>query len=141
MKVRMVHRKRTFAVIIKDQGEGIAPEQLERIFERFYRVDDARTRHEGGTGLGLSIARHSMRAHGGDVTVRSEPGKGSQFTLSFPLSDRPAKKQAKRVKRARKALKKLADTPVSNTSGPDSQHGDTADLDILSSDTNSKGNE
>lgn len=117
VKVRMVHRKRSFAVVIKDQGSGIAPDHLERIFERFYRVDDARTRIEGGTGLGLSIARHSMRAHGGDVTVRSEPGKGSQFTLSFPLNDLPAKKQAKRVKRARKALKKLTDTSDTDSKG------------------------
>lgn len=107
VKVRMSHRKRHFAVSIRDTGEGVAPEHQERIFERFYRVDTARSRTDGGTGLGLSIARHSLRAHGGDIALRSELGKGSRFTLTFPLGDVPAKRRAKSVKRARKALKHL----------------------------------
>ncbi|GAA1316712.1 sensor histidine kinase [Leucobacter albus] len=110
VRVRIAHKKRHFTVTITDAGPGIAPEHLERIFERFYRVDGARSRDDGGTGLGLSIARHSLRAHGGDVTVRSTPGEGSRFTLSFPLSDIPKKKRAKRVKRTRKALQQLTDT-------------------------------
>ncbi len=110
VRIRIAHKKRHFTVTITDSGPGIAEEHLERIFERFYRVDGARSREDGGTGLGLSIARHSLRAHGGDVTVRSTPGEGARFTLSFPLNDIPKKKRAKRVKRTRKALKQLTDT-------------------------------
>ena len=110
VRIRIAHKKRHFTVTITDTGQGIPEEHLERIFERFYRVDGARSREDGGTGLGLSIARHSLRAHGGDVTVRSTPGEGSRFTLSFPLTDIPKKKRAKRVKRTRKALQQLTDT-------------------------------
>lgn len=83
-------------ITVTDQGEGIAAEHLPRIFERFYRVDAARSRASGGTGLGLAIARHTMRAHGGDIRVWSQPGVGSTFTLVFPLPD------AKQVPKARK---------------------------------------
>lgn len=71
-------------ILVTDQGEGIEAEQLERIFERFYRVDTARTRDEGGTGLGLSIVRHTMLSLGGTVSVWSKKGVGSTFTLRFP---------------------------------------------------------
>ncbi|HWB20292.1 MAG TPA: ATP-binding protein, partial [Phycisphaerales bacterium] len=71
---------------IRDQGQGIAPEHLERIFERFYRVDKARSREVGGTGLGLSIVKHIARAHDGQVEVDSELGKGSEFRLLLPVS-------------------------------------------------------
>ncbi|QIM15241.1 histidine kinase [Leucobacter insecticola] len=91
-----------FLVTVTDQGEGVAPEHLQRIFERFYRVDGARTRGEGGTGLGLSIARHTMRAHGGDVDVWSQPGVGSSFTLSFPLPEDKGKSKSKSSKRTKK---------------------------------------
>lgn len=107
--IRIAHKKRHFTVTVTDSGDGIDPEHIERIFERFYRVDNARSREDGGTGLGLAIARHSLRAHGGDVTVRSEPGKGARFTLAFPLYDIPKKKRARRVRRTRKALKQLTD--------------------------------
>jgi two-component system sensor histidine kinase SenX3 len=72
-------------VAVADQGHGIPESEQERIFERFYRVDAARSRATGGTGLGLAIVKHVMAAHNGKVTVRSVEGAGSTFTLSIPL--------------------------------------------------------
>ena len=72
------------AVSVTDQGEGLSPEDQERVFERFYRVDSARSRHTGGTGLGLSIVKHVMANHGGEVTLWSQPGQGSTFTIRLP---------------------------------------------------------
>ena len=72
------------AVTVRDHGIGIPSRDLERIFERFYRVDPARSRATGGTGLGLAIVRHVAQAHGGDVTVGSVEGEGSTFRLSLP---------------------------------------------------------
>lgn len=81
----LVERKVDSVILqVTDHGSGIEPEDSERIFERFYRVDNARTREEGGTGLGLSIVRHTMLAVGGSVAVWSKPGVGSTFTLTFP---------------------------------------------------------
>jgi two-component system sensor histidine kinase SenX3 len=71
-------------VTISDQGIGIPEKDLERIFERFYRVDPARSRITGGTGLGLSIVKHIITNHGGDVSVWSKEGAGSTFTLRIP---------------------------------------------------------
>ena len=71
-------------VIVSDQGQGIPESELGRIFERFYRVDAARSRATGGTGLGLSIVKHVCANHGGDVTVWSEVGRGSTFTIRLP---------------------------------------------------------
>jgi len=72
------------AIHVTDTGEGIPSEHLERIFERFYRVDKARSREMGGTGLGLAIVKHLARAHGGEVAVRSKLGEGSTFTIRLP---------------------------------------------------------
>jgi two-component system sensor histidine kinase SenX3 len=72
------------SVSVTDQGEGLSPEDQERVFERFYRVDAARSRHTGGTGLGLSIVKHVIANHGGEVTLWSQPGQGSTFTMRLP---------------------------------------------------------
>ena len=69
---------------VRDTGIGIAPEHVPRIFERFYRVDPARSREEGGTGLGLSIVRHLAEAHGGRVRAESAPGRGTTIAAFFP---------------------------------------------------------
>jgi len=74
----------TTQIEVKDHGIGIPARDLERIFERFYRVDRARSRETGGTGLGLAIVRHVASNHAGDVRVASHEGEGSTFTLSFP---------------------------------------------------------
>jgi signal transduction histidine kinase len=71
---------------LKDTGEGIAPEHLPYIFERFYRVEKSRARSEGGSGLGLAIVKKMVQAHGGRVWVESEPGKGSAFYVALPIS-------------------------------------------------------
>ncbi|MCU1555382.1 MAG: two-component sensor histidine kinase, partial [Arthrobacter sp.] len=72
------------AVSVTDQGEGLSPEDQERVFERFYRVDAALSRHTGVTGLGLSIVKHVISNHGGEVTLWSQPGQGSTFTIRLP---------------------------------------------------------
>ena len=77
--------------MVRDHGIGIPTRDLERIFERFYRVDRARSRETGGTGLGLAIVRHVAQAHGGDVTVESREGEGSMFTLHVPISNGSAR--------------------------------------------------
>lgn len=76
-------------IAVIDQGVGIAADDLDRVFERFYRVDPARSRATGGTGLGLSIVKHVAADHGGDVTVWSEPGRGSTFTIRLPRAAAP----------------------------------------------------
>jgi len=71
-------------VEVRDHGIGIPRRDLERIFERFYRVDRARSRETGGTGLGLAIVRHVVHNHQGEVRVTSREGEGSTFTLRLP---------------------------------------------------------
>jgi two-component system sensor histidine kinase SenX3 len=75
---------------ITDTGLGIPARDLDRIFERFYRVDPARSRGTGGTGLGLAIVRHVVQSHGGDVEVRSVLGAGSTFIVRIPLAGEAA---------------------------------------------------
>lgn len=78
----------TVQVVVSDQGRGIPEADQDRIFERFYRVDPARSRATGGTGLGLSIVKHICENHGGDVTVWSQEGQGSTFTIRLPAAGR-----------------------------------------------------
>ena len=74
---------------VVDDGPGIPKESQIRIFERFYRVDKARSREQGGTGLGLAIVKHVIQAHGGEVRIESEPGSGANFVLSLPAAPAP----------------------------------------------------
>jgi two-component system phosphate regulon sensor histidine kinase PhoR len=71
-------------ISIQDDGPGIPPESLERVFERFYRVDKARSREQGGTGLGLSIVKHIIQSHGGRAWAKSQIGEGTTFYVTFP---------------------------------------------------------
>jgi two-component system phosphate regulon sensor histidine kinase PhoR len=73
-------------VEVIDDGPGIPHDAQDRIFERFYRVDKARSREQGGTGLGLAIVKHVIQAHGGEVRIESEPGNGSKFILNLPAA-------------------------------------------------------
>jgi two-component system phosphate regulon sensor histidine kinase PhoR len=73
-------------ISVEDTGEGIPAHHLDRLFERFYRVDRARSRELGGTGLGLAIVKHLARAHGGEVTVESRFGEGTRFTIELPTN-------------------------------------------------------
>lgn len=84
--VRGRQTKTTVEITVADSGPGIHPEHLPHIFERFYRVDKARSRSSGGNGLGLAIAREIARAHGGDITVKSTPGKGTTFMVHLPAA-------------------------------------------------------
>lgn len=78
------HKDGVIEIAVTDQGVGIAEEELDRVFERFFRSDSARSRKTGGTGLGLSIVKHAVQNHGGDVRVWSQLGSGSTFTIRLP---------------------------------------------------------
>ncbi|WP_344096432.1 sensor histidine kinase [Microbacterium deminutum] len=90
-------------IAVTDRGIGIAEGDQDRIFERFYRADQARSRRTGGSGLGLSIVKHAVQRHGGEVVLWSRPGRGSTFTIRLPQTDPPldqaAPKKRKRPKR------------------------------------------
>ncbi|MDQ1715939.1 MAG: two-component system, OmpR family, sensor histidine kinase SenX3 [Frankiaceae bacterium] len=75
------------SIAVTDRGVGIDPGEVPRLFERFYRVDPARSRATGGSGLGLAIVKHIVLNHGGEIAVSSTPGAGSTFTLRLPLTD------------------------------------------------------
>jgi two-component system sensor histidine kinase SenX3 len=81
-------------IAVTDQGIGIAESELDRVFERFYRVDQARSRATGGTGLGLAIVKHIATNHGGGVSVWSLQGSGSTFTIRLPLAEQPERHSA-----------------------------------------------
>lgn len=84
IKLELGERGREIIFTVKDTGSGIAAEDRERVFERFYRVDESRNRQAGGTGLGLAIARSYVEAHGGKIWVESEPGQGTEFFFTIP---------------------------------------------------------
>lgn len=93
-----VRRRKSWAeLVVSDTGIGIPPEALERIFDRFYRVDKTRSRAGGGTGLGLAIVKAIVDAHGGRVSVSSAPGQGTTFLVRLPMAAVPAVGQAKRA--------------------------------------------
>ncbi|MEJ1088961.1 ATP-binding protein [Microbacterium sp. Mu-80] len=108
-------------IAVADQGIGIAEADAERIFERFYRADEARSRRTGGTGLGLSIVKHATQRHGGEVRLWSRPGQGSTFTIRLPRIEAPSvgKKGAKK-----KAKKKRSDKKSATAVG--ARNGETA---------------
>ena len=85
--VEAVRTPHEILIHVRDQGCGIEAEHLDRLFERFYRVDKARSRKLGGTGLGLAIVKHIALVHGGRVEIESEIGKGSTFRIMLPLQD------------------------------------------------------
>jgi signal transduction histidine kinase len=74
------------ALSVRDRGSGISPEDQKRIFERFYRADNARVRNVRGSGIGLSLVKHIAESHGGRVEVESAPGQGSTFTVFVPAA-------------------------------------------------------
>jgi two-component system sensor histidine kinase BaeS len=73
-------------VRVRDSGAGIAEEDLPHVFDRFYRADRSRSRATGGAGLGLAIVRQLVEAHGGQIEVESEPGRGTAFTFTLPVA-------------------------------------------------------
>ena len=84
VEVALVENNDEIVVSVRDQGQGVAREHLPRLFERFYRVDKARSRDMGGTGLGLAIVKHIAQIHGGRVSVDSVVGLGSTFRVHLP---------------------------------------------------------
>ncbi|MGH9116296.1 MAG: sensor histidine kinase [Acidimicrobiales bacterium] len=89
VRISVTYEPGAVEIAVSDHGVGIPARDLDRIFERFYRVDRARSRSTGGTGLGLSIVRHVAVSHGGSVGVRSIEGEGSTFTLRLPVAGLP----------------------------------------------------
>jgi two-component system OmpR family sensor kinase len=87
VRVRVGRTNGKATIAVEDTGPGLRPEDLERIFERFYRADESRSRASGGVGLGLSIVAAVAEAHGGAVAARSEPGKGAAFEITLPLAE------------------------------------------------------
>jgi signal transduction histidine kinase len=85
VEISLVKEKKRAVISVKDNGVGISSEDVNRIFDRFYRVDKARSRETGGTGLGLSIAQSAVEFHNGAIEVESTPGEGSEFKIILPL--------------------------------------------------------
>lgn len=101
-------------IAVTDHGIGIPEGEQQRVFERFYRADQARSRRTGGTGLGLSIVKHAVQRHGGEVRLWSRPGHGSTFTIRLPRTDAPQPDARTRKKRSRPQPDLTVDAAVSN---------------------------
>ena len=86
MQVTVTKENETAAVTVRDTGIGISPDQQDRVFERFYRVDKSHSKASGGTGLGLSIVKHAVQYHHGAIHLQSEVGKGTEIRVTFPLA-------------------------------------------------------
>jgi two-component system sensor histidine kinase VicK len=84
--IEAAQRNDMVEVCVSDTGIGIPEDKQEKLFERFYQVDSSMTRRYGGTGMGLAIAKEIVEAHGGRITVKSEPGKGSKFCFTLPTA-------------------------------------------------------
>lgn len=126
-------------ISVTDQGIGLSTQDTERVFERFYRVDPARSRITGGTGLGLSIVKHIIATHGGQVKVWSRLGKGSTFTVVLPLAGNAADDEATSsapdgVLLEHSAQAEDADASGANTSGADAAGAGAADADTDAAD-------
>ncbi len=104
-------------IAVTDRGIGIAEADQERIFERFYRADQARSRRTGGSGLGLSIVKHAVQRHGGEVRLWSRPGRGSTFTITLPLVAAPEDIPGKRKKKPKKRAAAAVPASVSSSHG------------------------
>lgn len=100
-------------IAVTDQGVGIPEGERERVFERFFRIDNARSRHTGGTGLGLSIVKHAVQNHGGDVRVWSQQGSGSTFTIRLPEASQAPKPAGLPTSKATSAKASSADSSTS----------------------------
>ncbi|MDO5503758.1 MAG: ATP-binding protein [Actinomycetia bacterium] len=114
-------RAETVEIVVADHGHGIPPEEQDRIFERFYRIDPARSRATGGTGLGLSIVKHVCATHGGSVSVWSQVGKGSTFTIRLPLGGEVLDDEAPGATSVRQTQGGLPDDHPRSPSAPQHQ--------------------
>jgi signal transduction histidine kinase len=94
VEIRAAEKDERFKISVVDSGSGIAPADQGKIFEEFQQVDNTSTRKKGGTGLGLSISKKIVELHGGGITVESELGTGSTFTISIPVNAQPVKEAA-----------------------------------------------
>lgn len=112
-------------IAVTDRGIGIAEADQERIFERFYRADQARSRRTGGTGLGLSIVKHAIQRHGGEVRLWSRPGRGSTFTIRLPLVEEPIDEPARKRTRRKTTPKPARKSSVQASPAPARTNGDT----------------
>ena len=122
-----VSRRRTgdlVEIAVTDRGIGIADEEQQRVFERFYRVDKARSRVTGGTGLGLAIVKHVAANHGGEVTLWSKPGTGSTFTLRIPAHPCPAGAKTSPVPTAASGERDASQSPGTDRTADDTSRRD-----------------